>query len=130
MTVGVVVFSLASKKGAEGRDNHTELIGLIMLVLYVAFDSFTAQYQDNVYQSYGPDRVDPSYQMMLGVNVSAICMTMFGLAVSGDVPVVWEFLWVNPIAAWYHLLTAIHSTIRPDYLHDHYDQPLPQHGLV
>jgi len=108
ITVGVVIFSLASKEGAEDRDNHAEIVGLILLAMYVSFDSFTAQYQDKVYQQYGRDNVDP-YQMMLGVNVSAICMTTFGLIVSGDIPVVWEFLLANPNAAWYNLLTAITS---------------------
>ena len=108
ITVGVVIFSLASKEGAEGRDSHTELVGLLLLAMYVSFDSFTAQYQDKVYQQYGRENVDP-YQMMLGVNVSAICMTTFGLIVSGDIPVVWEFLLANPNAAWYNLLTAITS---------------------
>jgi adenosine 3'-phospho 5'-phosphosulfate transporter B2 len=108
ITVGVVIFSLASKEGAEDRDSHAELVGLLLLVLYVTFDSFTAQYQDKVYKQYGRDHVDP-YQMMLGVNVSAICMTTAGLIVSGDIPIVWEFLLANPNAAWYNLLTAITS---------------------
>ncbi len=108
ITVGVVIFSLASKEGAEDRDTHSEIVGLVLLAMYVSFDSFTAQYQDKVYQQYGRDHVDP-YQMMLGVNVSAICMTTFGLVVSGDIPVVWEFLLANPNAAWYNLLTAITS---------------------
>ena len=108
ITIGVFLFSYASKAGVEDRDNHTELIGLIMLVMYVAFDSFTSQYQDKVYQQYGKDRVDP-FQMMLGVNVSAICMTTFGLIVSGDLGIVWEFLLVNPSCIWYNILTAITS---------------------
>jgi adenosine 3'-phospho 5'-phosphosulfate transporter B2 len=108
ITVGVFIFSYASKAGVEDRDSHTELIGLIMLVLYVAFDSFTSQYQDKVYQKYGRDNVDP-FQMMLGINVSAICMTSFGLIASGDLGIVWEFLLVNPNAIWYNILTAITS---------------------
>ena len=108
ITVGVVIFSLAAKEGNEDRDNHTEFLGILMLVCYISFDSFTSQYQDKVYRQYGRDHVDP-YQMMLGVNVSAICMTTMGLLVSGDVPVVWEFLLANPNAVVYNFLTAVTS---------------------
>lgn len=106
ITVGVYIFSLASF--ADDRDRHTELVGMFLLVLYVAFDSFTAQYQDKVYQQYGRENVDP-FQMMLGINVTAIIMTSLELIVCGELPVVWEFLLANPSALWYNILTAITS---------------------
>jgi adenosine 3'-phospho 5'-phosphosulfate transporter B2 len=106
ISLGVALFSLASYD--SDRDSHTETIGLLFLCSYIAFDSFTAQYQDKIYQQYGRPNVDP-FQMMLGVNVSAICMTTAGLLLNGDFVVVWEFLLVNPNAAWYNLFTAITS---------------------
>lgn len=108
ITLGVAIFSLASKQGADDRDSHTEFVGFILLLMYITFDSFTSQYQDKVYRDYGRNEVDP-YQMMLGINVSAIIMTITGLVVSGDIPIVWEFLLANPNAAFYNLLTAITS---------------------
>lgn len=108
ITVGVIFFSLASREGDSDRDDQTEFIGLIFLVIYITFDSFTSQYQDKIYTQYGKEAVDP-FQMMLGVNVTAIIMTSSGLILSGDVPVIWEFLLANPNAAWYNLLTAITS---------------------
>jgi adenosine 3'-phospho 5'-phosphosulfate transporter B2 len=47
--------------------------------------------------------------MMLGVNSSAIVITTVGLLFSGDFPVVWEFLLVNPAALKYNIITAITS---------------------
>lgn len=106
ITIGVAVFSLASK--SSDKDTTTELIGLIFLISYVTFDSFTSQWQDKIYQTYGKPNVDP-YQMMLGVNTSAIIITTTGLIVSGDLPIVIEFLKANPSVFQYNIITAITS---------------------
>ena len=106
ITVGVAVFSLASK--SSDKNTSTEFLGLFFLVCYISFDSFTSQWQDKVYQNYGKANVDP-YQMMLGVNTSAICITTAGLIISGDLPVVIEFLKANPSVFQYNVITAITS---------------------
>jgi adenosine 3'-phospho 5'-phosphosulfate transporter B2 len=106
ITIGVAIFSIASK--SSSRDTNTELIGLIFLLSYISFDSFTAQWQDKIYQQYGKKNVDP-YQMMLGVNTSAICITTAGLIITGDIPVVMEFLAANPVVLQYNIITAITS---------------------
>lgn len=106
ITVGVAIFSMASKNPKNNAD--TELIGLIFLLMYISFDSFTSQWQDKIYVQYGRANVD-AYQMMLGVNVSAICITTAGLIITGDLPVVWEFLSANPVVIRYNIITAITS---------------------
>jgi adenosine 3'-phospho 5'-phosphosulfate transporter B2 len=106
ITLGVAIFSVASKQPSS--ENSTEVIGLIFLLLYICFDSFTSQWQDKVYTQYGRPNVDP-YQMMLGVNSSAIIITTIGLIVSGDFPVVHEFLTANPQVFTYNVITAITS---------------------
>jgi solute carrier family 35 (adenosine 3'-phospho 5'-phosphosulfate transporter), member B2 len=106
ITLGVAIFSIFSK--SSSKDTSTEVVGLIFLIIYVTFDSFTSQWQDKVYTQYGRPNVDP-YQMMLGVNVSAICITTAGLVLSGDLPVVLEFLQANPAAFHYNIITAITS---------------------
>ena len=98
--------SKSKKEGVE--ESSTELLGLVFLLMYICFDSFTAQWQDKVYSKYGRPNVDP-YQMMLGVNVSAICFTTAGLIISHDIPVVLEFLQANPKALQYNIITAITS---------------------
>jgi adenosine 3'-phospho 5'-phosphosulfate transporter B2 len=106
ITLGVAVFSLASK--SSDKDTTTEIIGFVFLVAYVCFDSFTSQWQDKIYHTYGKGNVDP-YQMMLGVNTSAIIITTAGLLLSGDFPIVIEFLKVNPMVFQYNVITAITS---------------------
>jgi solute carrier family 35 (adenosine 3'-phospho 5'-phosphosulfate transporter), member B2 len=106
ITLGVAVFSIASK--SSGKENSTELIGLIFLISYICFDSFTSQWQSKIYQQFGKQNVD-QYQMMLGVNSSAICITTAGLILTGDFPIVWEFLAANPIVIRYNIITAITS---------------------
>jgi adenosine 3'-phospho 5'-phosphosulfate transporter B2 len=106
ITTGVAVFSVLSK--SSDKDNSTEFIGLVFLLMYITFDSFTSQWQDKVYTQYGRPNVDP-YQMMLGVNISAICITTAGLIISGDLPIVIEFLQKNPEAFRYNIITAITS---------------------
>jgi len=106
ITLGVAIFSLMSKE--SDSDNSTELLGLIYLLTYITSDCFTSQWQDRVYSNYGRQNVDV-YQMMLGVNVSAIAITISGLVLSGDFPVVIEFLKANPLALQYNIITAITS---------------------
>ncbi|GAX11770.1 solute carrier family 35 (adenosine 3'-phospho 5'-phosphosulfate transporter), member B2 [Fistulifera solaris] len=106
ITSGVAIFSLYSKDAKT--DTNTEFLGLLFLLCYISFDSFTSQWQSRIYKDYGKANVDP-YQMMLGVNTSAICITTAGLLVSGDLPIVFEFLQANPVALRYNIITAITS---------------------
>ena len=106
ITVGVAIFSLSSKTSTN--NNSTEVIGLLFMVMYICCDSFTSQYQSKVYEQYGRANVD-QYQMMLSVNSWAIMITTLGLIVTGDFPVVIEFLRANPIAFHYNVITAITS---------------------
>mmetsp|Transcript_4198 Transcript_4198/g.6194 ORF Transcript_4198/g.6194 Transcript_4198/m.6194 type:complete len:336 (+) Transcript_4198:407-1414(+) len=106
ITVGVAVFSLFSK--SSSTDAETELKGLLFLILYICSDSFTSQWQSRLYQNYGKENIDP-YQMMLGVNASAIVFTTAGLLVSGDYLKVYEFLLANPTVLYYNIITAITS---------------------
>jgi len=107
ITVGVAIFSVLSKESDKGAGS-TEILGLVFLLMYITSDSFTSQWQSRVYADYGKENVDP-YQMMLGVNVNAIALTTAGLVLSGDLPVVWEFLLANPICFRYNVITAITS---------------------
>jgi len=50
-----------------------------------------------------------SQHKLSGVNISAICITTAGLILTGDFPIVWEFLEANPTALKYNIITAITS---------------------
>ena len=106
ITVGVAIFSLYSKE--SDKDTKTAFAGLMIMSMYLIFDCFTSQWQDKIYQTYGRENVDP-YQMMLGVNSSAIMITTVGLLLSGDFPVVVEFLKANPNVFLFNIITAITS---------------------
>jgi solute carrier family 35 (adenosine 3'-phospho 5'-phosphosulfate transporter), member B2 len=115
ITAGVYIFSVSSSSSgppnhhhpaADNDSIHTQLIGLLYLLCYVTCDSFTSQWQSRIYRDYG--KLDP-YQMMLGVNCTAILLTSAGLIVSGDLPIVFEFLRANPVALRYNVITAITS---------------------
>jgi len=106
ITVGVAVFSVFSK--SSDKDTTTEIIGLLFMCMYICFDCFTSQWQDKVYVKYGRANVDP-YQMMLGVNSSAIVMTTTGLIINGDIPKIIEFFKANPTVLQYNIITAITS---------------------
>lgn len=106
ITIGVAIFSLSSRESTS--DDKTDLLGYIFLLTYITFDSFTSQWQDKIYQTYGRQNIDP-YQMMLGVNTSAIIITTSGLIISGDFPIVIEFLKANPSVFQYNVITAITS---------------------
>lgn len=106
ITIGVAIFSLSTK--TSSRTNGTEIIGLIFMIMYICCDSFTSQWQSKIYDQYGRANVD-QYQMMLSVNTWAITITTIGLIVTGDFPVVVEFLYANPVAFHYNIITAITS---------------------
>ncbi|KAI2508128.1 UAA transporter family [Fragilaria crotonensis] len=106
ITVGVAVFSAASK--SSDSDTSTEIKGLLLMVCYVCSDSFTSQWQSRLYKNYGKANID-QYQMMLGVNTSAIIITTLGLIATGDFLKVHEFLLVNPQVLVYNIITAITS---------------------
>ena len=106
ITLGVAIFSLSSK--TSNSENATEIIGLIFMLMYICCDSFTSQWQDKIYQQFGRNNVD-QYQMMFSVNTWAISITVAGLIVTGDIPIVVEFLTANPIALRYNIITAITS---------------------
>eukprot|EP00979_Chaetoceros_neogracilis_P017197 scaffold10188_cov280-Chaetoceros_neogracile.AAC.11 len=111
ITIGVAIFSIFAKELKEtdsDKASSTEIIGLVFMLLYICFDCFTSQWQDKIYVTYGRQNVDP-YQMMLGVNSSAIIITTFGLIISGDFPRVYEFFLVNPNVLVYNIITAITS---------------------
>jgi adenosine 3'-phospho 5'-phosphosulfate transporter B2 len=106
ITIGVAIFSVFGQEAK--RENGTEMIGLIYMLMYICFDCFTSQWQDKIYVTYGRQNVDP-FQMMLGVNCSAILITTGGLLITGDFPKVWEFFAVNPSVLMYNIVTAITS---------------------
>lgn len=84
-----------------------QFFGLLCLSLYICSDAFTSQWQDRIYKAY-PKQID-QFQMMYGVNCSAIIITMLALLFSGELAAVLEFLTYHPQALWFNVITAITS---------------------
>lgn len=104
ISLGVSMFSF-SESGAK-QSHETQLVGLLLLALYVAADSFTSQWQSRVYKAH--PTVD-QYQMMFAVNVWSAMLTLAALVLSSELFVSLEFLAANPPAVWDNLLISITS---------------------
>lgn len=85
-----------------------QMYGFLMLLLYICSDSFTAQWQDKIYKKYPNNQID-QYQMMFGVNCSAIIITISMLIIGNDMPAVIQFLIQNPNSLVYNIITAVTS---------------------
>ena len=105
ITVGVSMFGLFREKTPGKAEGETEIFGLLCLTLYICSDAFTSQWQDKINKRYETS----TYQMMFGVNCSAILITMAGLFATNEIPLVMEFLLHNPEAVWNNVITAITS---------------------
>ena len=108
ITIGVTTFSLSkSSVSDETIGLQQEIIGFCLLCVYVLSDSFTSQWQSKLYKDYG--KIE-SFQMMFGVNVSSIIFTILAMIISGEIPLVIDFLKHNPTALYYNIITSITST--------------------
>jgi solute carrier family 35 (adenosine 3'-phospho 5'-phosphosulfate transporter), member B2 len=105
ITAGVFVFSMA-KNSSKAEDVETSITGVILLVTYVCSDSFTSQWQSRLYKDYG--KID-QYHMMFWVNTWAVMLTLGALIFSGEFLLVLDFLYVNPTALLYNIITAVTS---------------------
>eukprot|EP00924_Labyrinthula_sp_SR-Ha-C_P005435 snap_masked-scaffold_1-processed-gene-31.20-mRNA-1 protein AED:0.09 eAED:0.09 QI:0/-1/0/1/-1/1/1/0/390 len=76
--VGVGVFMISEKESSG--EKSTSAAGIILLVGYLTFDSFTSQWQGWLFKEYKMS----SYQMMLGVNSFSSLLTGLSLIQSGE----------------------------------------------
>lgn len=115
ITIGVGVFSAykvspsasasASADGA-GDEADEEWLGYLCLCSYILCDAFTSQYQSKLYAQYG--KID-HWHMMFGINASSVCITTMAMILSGEIPVVVEFLTYNPETIYYNIATSVTS---------------------
>mmetsp|Transcript_1506 Transcript_1506/g.2485 ORF Transcript_1506/g.2485 Transcript_1506/m.2485 type:complete len:350 (+) Transcript_1506:102-1151(+) len=104
ITAGVTMFSL-SERSAPSEQQDDSSLGVMLLVLYLACDSFTSQWQSRVYKQYQVDQ----YQMMLGVNVWSMIMTGFSLYQSGEFFTSFAFILADPTALLHMTVLSITS---------------------
>lgn len=95
ISVGVFIFLISSQDGASGKhsiDTNTCISGLVILLGYIVFDSFTSNWQDNLFQRY---HMSP-LQMMAGVNFFSVLLTFVSLTEQGTMTDALLFSWKHP----------------------------------
>ena len=100
MSVGVGLFLLATNSSGSGHSTETTVAGIIILLGYMLFDSFTSNWQAELFKQYKMSPV----QMMFGVNAFSCMLTMISLIFRGTFFACLKFL-VN------HSLFAVHAAI-------------------
>eukprot|EP00605_Chrysophyceae_sp_TOSAG23-4_P001746 GSChrysophyteH1.ASY1.ANO1.1933.1 assembled CDS len=88
ITLGVGIFSsYRSTAGDTSPPEHAdqEWLGYLCLCTYILCDSFTSQWQSKLYSTFG--KID-HWHMMFGINMSSVVITIFGMVVQGEIPVV------------------------------------------
>lgn len=79
ISVGVALFLLATDMRTSIRTTETTFAGIIILIGYMAFDSFTSNWQSEIFKTYKVS----SIQMMFGVNVFSSTLTLGSLLFRG-----------------------------------------------
>ncbi len=80
LSLGVGVFLLAADPSAESRPStETTFAGIIILIGYMAFDSFTSNWQSELFKTYKV----LSVQMMFGINLFSCVFTIGSLLFRG-----------------------------------------------
>lgn len=80
ISMGVSLFLLTTSSHSMGDDDkETKLTGILILIGYLVFDSFTSNWQSELFREYKMSPV----QMMFGTNAFSFTFTAFSLIVEG-----------------------------------------------
>lgn len=92
ISVGVSMFLLTSQDATRSKDTVTTTSGLVMLVGYMLFDSFTSNWQGELFTQYKMS----SIQMMAGVNLFSCLLTTVSLIEQGGFIEASAFMFRHP----------------------------------
>eukprot|EP00041_Stephanoeca_diplocostata_P033108 m.1084517 g.1084517 ORF g.1084517 m.1084517 type:complete len:412 (-) comp24273_c0_seq2:4951-6186(-) len=79
LSAGVALFMFSKDSASSGAETETTMAGVILLVGYMAFDSFTSNYQSALFKTYKMSK----FQMMFGVNLFSCFFTLWSLVQRG-----------------------------------------------
>lgn len=79
ISTGMLAFLLGSKSDQHTVSSITSMAGILLLTMYLMFDSFTSNWQSDLFKTYNMS----SIQMMCGVNLFSALFTAFSLAIQG-----------------------------------------------
>lgn len=108
LSVGVGMFLLAADPSADTHSTtETTYAGIIILIGYMAFDSFTSNWQSELFKSYKVSSV----QMMFGVNLFSSIFTIGSLLFRGAFFPSLTFLFSHSEFALHALIISICSAV-------------------
>ncbi|XP_055377593.1 adenosine 3'-phospho 5'-phosphosulfate transporter 1 [Condylostylus longicornis] len=106
ISVGMILFMTGSTD--EGKASSvTTLTGVFLLAMYMIFDSFTANWQGDLFKSYGMS----SIQMMCGVNLFSSIFTAASLLVQGGFWASFDFAVHHPKFVFDCVVLSISSAV-------------------
>lgn len=79
ISIGMLAFLLGSKSDHHTASSVTSITGILLLIMYLIFDSFTSNWQSDLFKTYRMS----SIQMMCGVNLFSALFTAMSLAIQG-----------------------------------------------
>ncbi|XP_031636120.1 adenosine 3'-phospho 5'-phosphosulfate transporter 1 [Contarinia nasturtii] len=79
ISIGMLAFLLGSKSDHSAVSSITSMAGILLLTMYLVFDSFTSNWQSDLFKTYGMT----SIQMMCSVNLFSALFTGCSLAIQG-----------------------------------------------
>jgi adenosine 3'-phospho 5'-phosphosulfate transporter B2 len=111
ISIGLFAFletSTSPETGGGLRDHATTTVsGVILLIGYLAFDSFTSNWQGELFHTY---RVS-SVEMMAGVNLFSVLLTSASLAEQGAFGVAYTFASRHPLFVVHVIVLSATSAI-------------------
>jgi len=107
--IGVAVFMFA-KADEEGKMDEedgtvTSMSGVMLLVGYMMFDSFTSNYQSALFKDFKPSK----FQMMFGVNLFSCFFTLWSLTLRGQFFPSVAFMFRHSTFMWHVIILSITS---------------------
>ena len=109
LSLGVGMFLLAANSSSDSDSHHIEttFAGVIILIGYMAFDSFTSNWQSELFKTYKVSSV----QMMFGVNLFSCIFTVGSLLFRGVFFSSLAFLFDHFMFAYHAALLSICSAV-------------------
>lgn len=107
LSVGVALFLLAADPSSKEHTTETTFAGVIILLGYMMFDSFTSNWQSELFRSYKVS----SIQMMFGVNLFSCIFTIGSLIFRGRIVSSVLFLFQHMEFAYHAVLLSICSAV-------------------
>ena len=107
ITAGVATFTMSQSSHSSSAAENDSALGIFLIILYLACDSFTSQWQSKVFKTYGIDQ----YQMMFGINIWSILFTSAFLIESGEGIESIMFILDDPRAMMDTILLSISSAV-------------------